>query len=262
MTNPQASRPRISVITVVFNGEKVIDQTLQSVAMQDSRDHEYIVIDGASRDKTLDAVRAAAQRGLVTDWISERDAGIYDAMNKGVRRARGDYVYFLNAGDTFHAPDVLSRASHLLQNNPAVLVGRVAVQGGRAPYYPVKFDETIKADARKLFAEHFCHQALFVRRTDLLAAGCFSLKYPRLADFHNAWRVMLNGYVSDASDLIVSNFSVDGVSSDWRLSIDIYKERENLFKEIGFDKSLVSWVLGYIRASLYVKKMSILAKLK
>lgn len=247
--------PRISVVTVVFNGEAAIAKTLQSVADQDFEDFEYIVIDGKSTDRTLDRVREAGN--LVTEWVSEPDAGIYDAMNKGIRKARGDYLYFLNAGDAFCGPSVLSQASKHLQENPAVLVGRVAVHGGVASHFPLGLDDQFRSDARKVFASHFCHQALFVCRQDLIATDLFSLEYPRFADFHSAWRVMSLGQTLYVPDLIISDFSLDGVSSDWRKAVDLYLEKERMLGGIGFGLSGLGLVVGYLRAVFYKLKMSI-----
>ena len=88
--------PRISIITICYNASHTISRTLRSIQAQTYNDLEYLVIDGASRDNTLDLVRTLAPRALVH---SERDQGIYDAMNKGLSHATGDYIWFINAGD-------------------------------------------------------------------------------------------------------------------------------------------------------------------
>jgi glycosyltransferase involved in cell wall biosynthesis len=101
--------PLVSVISVNWNDAKGLARTLGSVGSQSLRDRESIVIDGASTDGSVEVIREQAAAGVVTDWVSEKDAGIYDAMNKGIRRARGTYLVFLNGGDTFSADDALER---------------------------------------------------------------------------------------------------------------------------------------------------------
>lgn len=97
---------RFSIITVVFNGEQVIQKTIESVINQTYPNFEYIIIDGSSTDKTMDIVRTYSSR--ISTVASEPDQGIYDAMNKGLRLCSGDYVIFMNAGDTFVNKNTLS----------------------------------------------------------------------------------------------------------------------------------------------------------
>lgn len=99
-------KPLISIITVVFNGEKLLEETIQSVINQTYDNVEYIIIDGSSTDGTLDIIKKYEER--IDYWVSERDAGIYDAMNKGIDVASGDGLIFLNAGDYF-VGEVLSK---------------------------------------------------------------------------------------------------------------------------------------------------------
>lgn len=91
--------PKISIITVCFNASTDLKNTIDSVRAQDFKDYEYIVVDGGSRDDTLSIIR---QNGdVMTKWVSEPDKGIYDAMNKGIKMATGDWVIMMNAGDVF-----------------------------------------------------------------------------------------------------------------------------------------------------------------
>ncbi len=90
-------KPKVSVITVVFNGESTLEATIKSVQAQSYSNLEYIIVDGNSKDKTLNIIKK--YEGAISKWISEDDAGIYDAMNKGIDLASGDYLWFMNAGD-------------------------------------------------------------------------------------------------------------------------------------------------------------------
>jgi glycosyltransferase involved in cell wall biosynthesis len=95
----------ISIITITYNAERFLERTIQSVIGQQDTDYEYIIIDGGSTDGTLDIVKRYETH--ITTWISEPDRGLYDAMNKGLYRARGEYVWFMNAGDTLYDSQTL-----------------------------------------------------------------------------------------------------------------------------------------------------------
>ena len=105
--------PRFSVITVTYNAEKVLEDTIQSVISQTYHHVEYIIIDGASKDGTMAIVNRYRDR--ISRVVSEPDKGLYDAMNKGIALATGDYLCFLNAGDSFHEDDTKDGSLHQCQ---------------------------------------------------------------------------------------------------------------------------------------------------
>lgn len=119
--------PLFSIITVARNASGCIRPTLESIASQTCPLYEYVVIDGASTDDTLDLVKAAAIP--YTRILSEPDNGLYDAMNKGLAMAKGDYVIFLNAGDAFHSPDTLAHLAEAAMENdyPGIIYGQTDV---------------------------------------------------------------------------------------------------------------------------------------
>ena len=102
--------PKFSVITVTYNAEKVLEDTLQSVISQTYRHVEYIIVDGASKDGTIKIIDKYRER--IHTVVSEPDKGLYDAMNKGIALATGNYLCFLNAGDSFHEDDTLQQMVH------------------------------------------------------------------------------------------------------------------------------------------------------
>ena len=106
---PASPPPTITVITACFNSASSIEATLRSVLAQDYPDLEFVVVDGASSDGTLGIIRRHS--GRIATLLSEPDRGVYDAMNKGIRLAQGEYLLFMNAGDVFAADDVLSKAA-------------------------------------------------------------------------------------------------------------------------------------------------------
>lgn len=109
---------RISIVTVCFNCVTMIEETIQSIIGQTYTDIEYIIIDGGSTDGTVDIIRRYANR--IAYWISEPDKGIYDAMNKGIYAATGDYLIFINAGDKLATPSIISEIVNLRINSDVV----------------------------------------------------------------------------------------------------------------------------------------------
>lgn len=156
------STPLISIITITFNAAKTIGPTLRSVWSQTCRDFEHIIIDGASTDGTL----AEARKYKELRILSEKDRGLYDAMNKGLRMARGKYVLFLNAGDTFHSDDTLqayadraSRRDDIIYGDTVIVDSERRIKGKRHLSAP----DILTHDS---FAKGMlvCHQAFMVRR--------------------------------------------------------------------------------------------------
>ena len=114
---------KISVVTVCYNSVNTIEETMLSVLNQTYPDIEYIIIDGGSTDGTVDIIRKYAAR--LGYWISEPDKGIYDAMNKGIAAATGDYINFMNSGDMFASNDVLSSFKNFVSDDPEIVYGDV-----------------------------------------------------------------------------------------------------------------------------------------
>jgi len=173
----------ISVITVCWNAMKTIDKTLRSMASQSYPHVEYIVVDGASTDGTLDVVRNHASH--ITTMVSEKDNGIYDAMNKGIELATGDVLYFLNADDSFVDDEVLADIARVFAEDERrqYVYGNVVYED--APdgivYGPaVPFRD---GSVREILWKPFCHQATFVRRTLFDRLGKYDLKFRYVADY-------------------------------------------------------------------------------
>ncbi|MDE6048976.1 MAG: glycosyltransferase [Paramuribaculum sp.] len=121
-------KPLFSIITVTFNASSTLSPTLKSVGEQSFTDFEHLIIDGASSDNTVDIAQASAVPEK-TKIFSEPDFGLYDAMNKGIDKATGEYLIFLNAGDTFHSADSLQKISDTIKANdcPGIVYGQTAI---------------------------------------------------------------------------------------------------------------------------------------
>ena len=203
--------PLFSIITVTWNAAAVIAPTLDSVQRQTSSDYEMLLMDGASTDETLSMVRQASIAGLRV--FSEPDKGLYDAMNKGIARAHGRYLIFLNAGDAFADDAVLARLARLATGNPGVIYGQTQlVDAGRN----VVGKRHLTAPKR-LTANSFlngmvvCHQA-FVARRDLVPQ--YDMQYRLSADYDWCIKVLRksshNAYAGEAP--IISYLS-DGMTT-------------------------------------------------
>ena len=172
--------PLFSIITVTWNAAGVLPATLRSVRQQTCTDYELLLMDGASTDDTLAVARQADIASMRV--FSEPDRGLYDAMNKGIDRARGKYLIFLNAGDAFASDTVLARLAVLANDNPDVMYGQTQLVDARGNVVGMRH----LTAPRKLTARSFtqgmlvCHQAFVARRT---LAPQYDLRYRYSADY-------------------------------------------------------------------------------
>ena len=111
---------RYTIITINYNNKEGLERTIKSTAKQTFKNFEYIVIDGGSTDGSVEVIKQYASE--IDFWVSEKDNGIYHAMNKGVSHAHGDYLLFMNSGDTFHSPDVLNSVAEYQED---IICGKV-----------------------------------------------------------------------------------------------------------------------------------------
>ena len=242
--------PLITVVTIVYNGAKVIERTIQSFLQQDRSDCEYVVVDGGSKDGTQEILRKYA--ASIDVCVSEPDQGIYDAMNKGLRRARGEWVYYLNCGDSLAGPDVLRQVSSTLrQTKRSIVAGSVLVNLPGEPEVRFPLPITQKSSARQLFQAHLCHQALFVRRSAYCEQGGFDPSYRLFADFDICLKIISETGGFEPIGLDIACFDLSGATSDPRNSLRLYRESERIFATVREGRSRVSYILGAARAFAY-----------
>lgn len=204
----QKWNPLFSIITVCLNAEKTIRSTMESVLNQTWQDFEYIIVDGASIDRTLDIVQELAVGDRRVQWRSELDRGIFSAMNKGIRRAAGDFLLFLNAGDEFHSNDVLEKAAEVVKGAD-IVIGDVAFKTesglSQATYSTgVELLENLKK------GRNVCHQVIFASK-QCLADG-FNEKYLFCADYDWLCRQVNAGRRIAKLDAVVVDFDIQGVT--------------------------------------------------
>ena len=213
----------VTIITVCRNHARELERTIRSVESQTWQEKEYLIIDGASTDETLEVIQQ--HKDSITRWISEPDQGIYDAMNKGVRMAQGQWVIFMNAGDTFASSDTLQRVFQVPQEAD-VIYGDV-IKGGN-----IKKAEA-PHNAHRMF---FCHQSAFVK-TSCLKEFPFDTKHRMSADFKQIKQLYLNGKTFKQLDFPVANFDTKGVSNTNRSAglydnIQVIRETDGLWEQV------------------------------
>ncbi|WP_277120764.1 glycosyltransferase family 2 protein [Bacteroides ndongoniae] len=205
--------PKFSVITVCYNAQATIEDTIQSVIAQTYHHVEYIIVDGASKDRTLSIINRYRDR--ITTVVSEPDKGLYDAMNKGLRLATGDYVCFLNAGDSFHEDDTLQQMVHTLRELtelPDVLYGETALVDAEGHFVRMRRLQAPEHLTWHSFRQGMlvCHQAFFAKRT---LAEPYDLRYRFSADFDWCIRIMKKSKVLHNTHLTLIDYLEEGMTT-------------------------------------------------
>lgn len=202
---------KISVITVCYQAEQTIKKTIESLRHQTYPDIDYIIIDGESKDGTLKVIRETLG-DFPARIVSEPDNGIYDAMNKGVRMALGDYVHFLNAGDTYASGDVIERTvSHIEQSHADIVYGDIEYLYPDGKKERRNYDKKCAGQVYYLTGDCINHQAMFVR-TSLQKEDLFDTELKICADRDFMMKKSKNGATYHAMGFPVCVYSYDGAS--------------------------------------------------
>lgn len=192
---------KFSIITVSYNAVDCLEKTIRSVLAQTYPDKEYIVIDGGSKDGTVDVIQHYSNR--INRWVSEPDKGIYDAMNKGIKLATGDYLIFMNADDIFADDDVLQKVADRLDPNSDVIYGnwRTTTEYGTYANKPA-----LLSTLNKKFG--LSHQAIFVK-VCLLKQVPFDLQYKYSGDYNMISSYYLSGKKFQYVDVEIAEVSIN-----------------------------------------------------
>ena len=204
--------PKFSIITVTYNAGAVLEDTIQSVITQTYRNVEYIIVDGGSKDHTLDIINR--YREHIHTLVSEPDKGLYDAMNKGIRLATGDYLCFLNAGDELHEDDTLQLMVHSITGTelPDVLYGETAIVDEEGHFLRMRRLSAPENLNWKSFKDGMlvCHQAFFPRRE---LAEPYDLRYRFSADFDWCIRSMKKSHTLHNTHLTLIDYLNEGMTT-------------------------------------------------
>ena len=203
---------KLSVITVTYNAEHTLERTLKSVRKQTYPAIEHIIVDGNSNDGTVALIHRYENERL--KWISEPDKGLYDAMNKGIKMATGDYLCFLNAGDTFYDTDTVQKifASSDEGHSPDILYGETAIVDDNGRFLHMRRLQAPKNLTWKSFKHGMvvCHQAFIVKR-ELVEP--YDLSYRFSADFDWCIRMMKKAKNIYNTDLILVDYLNAGMTT-------------------------------------------------
>jgi glycosyltransferase involved in cell wall biosynthesis len=231
------TRPLVSIITIVFNGEKTIQRTLESVKRQTYLNIEHIIIDGGSTDKTLEIIKRFETS--ITFWHSEKDNGISDAFNKGIGAAKGIIIGFLNADDWYN-PNTIETIIPFFNQFSVV-------------YGDVQFweDNEIK---HRTYADHsklkqgmtLAHPAVFVKRSMYEKYGVFNVNYKIAMDYEFIARLYFNQESFHNIHGVLVNMSLGGLSD------------RNWLKAFKEEKKVKSLYLGVIRSNYFFLKQTLL----
>lgn len=208
------AKPLFSIITVTYNAEKTVKRTIESVINQNRRnDIEYIIVDGASGDGTMDIVRGYG--AAIDKTISEKDSGIYDAMNKGLAMAAGVYVWFINAGDTVYAGDTVKNIAeqvNALPSAPDVIYGETAITGINGEFLYMRRLKSPEKLNWKSFKNGMLvsHQSFIVKKA---IAPEFDRRYRFSSDFDWCIRCMKQAGTLHNTHLTLSGYLNEGTTT-------------------------------------------------
>ncbi|MFT6908432.1 MAG: glycosyltransferase involved in cell wall biosynthesis [Oleiphilaceae bacterium] len=221
---------KISVITVCFNSEKTIEDTIKSVQSQTYPDIEYVVIDGGSRDRTNEIIERYSD--IVSIHVSEADEGLYDAMNKGIQKATGDVIGILNSDDFYENPSVITEVISQFISKPesSLVFGDVVFVEPSNIEKIVRYYDSRKFKAWKLrFGWMPPHTASFIKRSAYKQVGNYSLDYRIAADYELFVRMLMVHKLSYTRmnkvlvRMSVGGLSTSGIKSSLLLNSEIVK---------------------------------------
>ena len=239
---------KISVITVTKNSEKFLEDNLQSLKKQSYRNFEHIIIDGESTDKTIDIIKKHSSE--ISYWVSESDNGLYEAMNKGIKRATGDIIGILNSDDIFY-PEALSIVNKYFSNYQDIdfLFGTVEKHKLMHGFNPKKINWT--------FGFYSTHSVgFFIKKTSQLKLGLYDTQYKYSADYDLFYRMIVKKNFKGTStkkNEIFGKFRKGGLSSRIKY-IDFLKENNRIRINNGQNK-LIVYLIFLLRVMRNFKRL-------
>jgi len=243
------TNPLISIITIVYNGEKYLEETIQSVINQTYDNIEYIIIDGGSTDETIDIIKKYEDK--IDYWVSERDGGIYDAMNKGIKIASGSWVNFMNAGDKFIDKSIIKKISSSLGNQEVTIFFGDTIDD----YGEFKKVHKANTNLQKLWKGMlFSHQSTFFS-LKYHKENLYNTTYKLASDFDMIYHAYIKGEKFHYLNMSIAMIEIGGVS---------YLQREKVFLEYGsivcrkkdvFKRGFFNFALFKLKIKMLVKKI-------
>jgi glycosyltransferase involved in cell wall biosynthesis len=234
---------KLSVITINLNNSVGLNKTIESVLLQDFTDFEYIIIDGASNDGSIDIIHSYADsktyNNSITYWVSESDSGIYNAMNKGIKIAKGEYILFLNSGDFLVNPEVLARVFQLGFNQD-IAVGNCNIsKNGEVVFIATPPNEISLASFR---GKTIPHQSAFIKKDILLKFGMYSENFRIHADLEFFIKTIIIGNCTYLKiPIIISDYNLAGISGNPSFSAISEAEKKTIFESLVPERVLLDY---------------------
>lgn len=203
----------ISIITINFNNKAGLQETIESVVSQSNKLFEYIVIDGGSTDGSVEVIKEHA--GNITYWVSEKDRGVYNAMNKGIEKATGDYLIFLNSGDCLIHPQVLQNSCDFIKQFPGadVYFGDIVIVNDKSHPADIDWKHPEQIDLPFLKIETINHQAALIRASLFKELGSYPELYKIAADYWLWLQALLNNKSFKHVGFPMVYYDSNGISS-------------------------------------------------
>lgn len=251
------AEPLITIIIPVYNSDKTLRDCLNSIISQHYQNKEVWIIDGASKDSTISIINEYAEPVQYIQYVSEKDNGVYDAMNKGITRAKGDWLFFLGSDDALYDENVLSLVSaKIIETEAKVIYGNVLMKGiGWAKEGSVYDGEF---DLAKILTNNINHQSIFYHRDVFKKLGGYNLKYPVYADYDFNLRSFA-AYRFQYIDAIIAIFKLGGASTKFTDEVFLADKNRNIIKYF-FRKLFSSSFIGlrlYIQQAAFSKKVDV-----
>ena len=234
---------KVSIITINYNNHEGLQKTIDSILAQTWRDFEWIVIDGGSTDGSKALLEQ--QQDHFAYWCSEPDKGVYNAMNKGIAKSRGEYLCFMNSGDIFYEEDTLMNVFSE-EREADILYGdwlQVYEKHNQLMHFP------FPVEIYSFYQRNICQQAMFVR-SSLLKSNGFDESYQIDADFKRWTQAALNNNSFEFLNMVVCKYDMTGLSSTSpeRVRIEMKRLREEVYPQ--------SVLLSMERLNQYEKRLS------
>ncbi|WP_169737065.1 glycosyltransferase family 2 protein [Deinococcus pimensis] len=207
-------KPKVSVITISYNSSQLIENTIKSVTSQTYRNVEYIVVDGLSDDGTRDILKA--NRSKIHTLICEKDTGISDAFNKGIRASTGDLIIFMNCGDVFASDEIIEEIAHSYARLKwRWAIGRHRIVSNEGVVIHTSQEIAVFSRRDYMVLNKFCHQAMAMERTVFEDFGLFNESYRIAMDFELILRIStkISPYMLD---LMICDYLDGGLSAQSR----------------------------------------------
>jgi len=241
--------PKVTVVSVCYNAADSLLKTIKSVSSQIYPKLEYIIVDGGSTDETLQVIDK--YKSVITKWKSEPDRGIYDAMNKGIDMASGDWIIFMNAGDVFSSQNSIENVFRLpIDSTTALIYGDVVLDFGKYGYITKRYDK-ITSDQVPF---EVCHQSVFTL-TNVLKKIKYDLSYCICADCDSFYKISRMGYKLMYVPVSISIFEVtQGISS--KKNVKLFLEHCRIKGEKWYQFANFSGLVYSITKTISIKLLS------